>query len=309
MNPVVLVGTSDGLRELGPSERTHLGGHDITALARDGERWWVITDGRGLWRGGEHGSYEAVATLDGPSATCLAPTRAGLLVGTASAHLFRLDEAGLARVESFDAADGRRAWYTPWGDPPDTRSIASGADGALYVNVHVGGVLRSDDAGRSWSPTLDIEADVHQVLAHPDRVGLVLAAAAVGLGLSADGGRTWRFETEGLHARYMRAVAVSGETILATASTGPGARKSAVYRCPLAPRTPFERCRGGLPEWFASNVDTHCLAAAGAMAALGTDDGRVFLSEDGGERWELLAKGLAPVQCVALGPGRRGKPR
>jgi len=27
----------------------------------------------------------------------------------------------------------------------------------------------------------------------------------------------------------------------------------------------------------------------------------VFLSEDGGERWDDVAKGLAPVRAVALG--------
>ena len=91
-------------------------------------------------------------------------------------------------VESFEAIDGRDAWYTPWGDPADVRSIAAALDGTLHVNVHVGGVARSRDAGRSWAPTVDIESDVHQVLAHPARADVVLAAAAAGFGLSRDGG-------------------------------------------------------------------------------------------------------------------------
>src|SRR5213593_1928350 len=98
-----------------------------------------------------------------------------------------------ARLEvdsSFDAAEGREAWHTPWGAPADVRSISSGADGAVYVNVHVGGVLRSTDGGAGWRPTLDIEHDVHQVLALPERPGLVLVAAADGFGLSRDGGDT-----------------------------------------------------------------------------------------------------------------------
>ena len=36
------------------------------------------------------------------------------------------------------------------------RTIAAGAEGELYVNVHVGGILRSDDDGASWRPTIDI---------------------------------------------------------------------------------------------------------------------------------------------------------
>lgn len=57
----------------------------------------------------------------------------------------------------------------------------------------------------------------------------------------------------------------------------------------------------GLPEWFSDNVDTGCLAARGRMVVIGTEDGSVFLSEDGGERWDDIAKGLAPVRAVALG--------
>jgi len=57
---------------------------------------------------------------------------------TEEAHLLRLDGDRVARVESFDAMDGREAWYTPWGDPADVRSISVARDGALHVNVHVG---------------------------------------------------------------------------------------------------------------------------------------------------------------------------
>ena len=35
MKPTVLVGTKDGLLELGSRSRTHLGGHRITAVAVD----------------------------------------------------------------------------------------------------------------------------------------------------------------------------------------------------------------------------------------------------------------------------------
>lgn len=48
------------------------------------------------------------------------------------------------------------------GGPPDTRSITEDGD-TVYVNVHVGGVLRSSDQGESWQPTIDIGADIHRV--------------------------------------------------------------------------------------------------------------------------------------------------
>ena len=63
---------------------------------------------------------------------------------------------------------------------------------------------------------------------------------------------------------------------------------------------PFERCAHGLPEWFSDNVDTGCVAAQGDTVVIGTEDGCVFASADGGRRWETLAKGLAAVRAVAL---------
>jgi hypothetical protein len=261
-----------------------------------------VLDGRAIWRTGDDGAWAPVAQLDATEATCLLPTPAGVLVGTAGARLLRLVGADLAPIAAFESVEGRAAWFTPWGDPPDTRSLTADPAGTLYVNVHVGGVVRSADGGWSWQPTLDIETDVHQVLADPTCAGRVLAAAAVGLVESEDGGATWRTETDGLHAHYCRALALVDGAVLLAASTGPGGRRAALYRR-AADAGVFERARAGLPEeWFGDNVDTHCLAGAGATAALGTEDGRVFGSEDAGCTWTRLAKGLAPITCVLLGP-------
>ncbi|MGH2688516.1 MAG: WD40/YVTN/BNR-like repeat-containing protein, partial [Actinomycetota bacterium] len=189
--------------------------------------------------------------------------------------------------------------YTPWGGPPATRSLSVGPDGVVYANVHVGGILRSADEGRSWEPTIDIDADVHQVLADPSEPGRVFAAAAVGLAVTDDGGASWRYETDGLDASYARAVAIADGLVLVSVSRGPGGQRSALYRCPLG-GGPFERCTDGLPEWFASNVDTACLAAEGPVVVFGTDEGSVFLSEDGGATWRVLADGLPAVRSVGV---------
>jgi hypothetical protein len=299
----IRVGTAAGLWELNGDRvipGDSLTGQSLTALARDGDHTWALVDGRTLWET-SGGAWEARATIDGPAATCLAPTPDGLLIGTEQAHLLRRTADVLAPLESFERVEGRDAWYTPWGDPADVRSISSAPDGrTLHVNVHVGGVARSRDGGRSWAPTLDIDVDVHQVLAHPTRGGVVLVAAAEGFGVSTDGGDSWKFITAGLHAHYLRAVAVAGDTVLVSAATGPGGRRSALYRKSLDGDASFERCLEGLPTWFGDNVDTACLAAAGPHVVFGTEDGRVFQSLDAGERWQLLAKGLPPVRCITL---------
>jgi hypothetical protein len=295
-----LVGTTEGLHELGEREATTFAGREVTALAKDGGGLWALLDGRALARRETDSAWREAGTLPaGVEGTCLGATRGGLLVGTTGAGLWRWIDGGAVCVESFERVPGRDGWHTPWGDPPDTRSIAEDAGGPLYVNVHVGGVARSTDGGASWSPTIDVDADVHQVVAHPSCAGFVFAAAAEGLWVSVDGGDSWETKTTGLHARYCRAVALTDDAALVSASTGPGGRRAALYRLALDGDR-FERCRDGLPEWFIDNLDTHCLAVAGGEAVLGTEDGVVYASTDGGRSFSVLAKGLSPVRAVVL---------
>jgi hypothetical protein len=272
--------------------------HTVSALAQRGNETWAIADGRIVMQWAD-GRWTDRATLGDRRATCLAPASNGLVIGTTQAHLFLLGNT-LEPVESFETVEGRETWHTPWGDPADVRSIAVDLDGAIYVNVHVGGIVRSRDAGRSWTPTVDIAADIHQVIAHPTRAGIVLAAAAEGFGISRDGGDSWRFTTDGMDASYARAVAVAGETVLVSTSTGPRGHRSALYRTLLDGDMPFVRCRDGLP-WFESNIDTGCLAAHGSLVVFGTHDGRLFRSVDGGARWGLLSEGLPTITAVTIG--------
>jgi hypothetical protein len=147
---------------------------------------------------------------------------------------------------------------------------------------------------------VDIHSDVHEVRTVEDRPGLVLAAAAVGPMISTDVGASWSVEPAGLHQTYCRAVALSGDTLLVTASDGPFGDRAAVYRRPLDGGQAFEKCRRGLPEWFPGNIDTGCLAATPELAAFGTEGGEVFVSDDAGASWELAASGLPPVRAVAI---------
>ncbi|MBI3974947.1 MAG: hypothetical protein HY334_00985, partial [Armatimonadetes bacterium] len=200
--PHLLIGTSDGLFELRASERHTLAGQPVTALAVRDAVAWAILNGREIRRSEGNTAWHVVAQVEARKANCLLPTDSGLFVGTSEAHLLRLRDGGLESVNSFDRIEGRDEWFTPWGGPPATRSLSAGPTGTLYANIHVGRVARSTDGGSTWRPTMDIGADVHQVLAHPADAALVLAASAVGLGISSDGGATWTFRRAGLHATY-----------------------------------------------------------------------------------------------------------
>src|SRR4029450_5922267 len=111
------------------------------------------------------------------------------------------------------------------------------------------------DRGATGNPTIHIGADVHQVATAE---GLVLAACAGGLATSADWGRTWDLRSDGLEAPYSRAVVVSGDELLVSASDGPRGGHAAVYRGGLTDGS-FERCADGLPAWFDDNIATYCL--------------------------------------------------
>ena len=300
--PRILVATNGGVRSFGSDgaeDPMTFEGRDVTAIMRDGPQLWALLDGRELWHAPES-EPRLVAALDGAeTATCFAMTDA-VHVGTEGARLFRLvGDTALEPLAGFDDAPGRDSWYTPWGGPPATRSISEW-DENVYVNVHVGGILHTTDAGASWTPTIDIDADVHQVATAE---GLVLAACAGGLATSTDRGATWTIRDEGLDAPYARAVVVCGDGVLVSASTGPRGGRAAVYRGGLTGGA-FERCTEGLPPWFEDNIDTFWLDSPpnGDLAAFATSAGSLYASEDAGASWNEIAAGLPAVRHVLVVP-------
>ncbi len=299
--PSILVGTSDGLHVLNGRAEPVFTGRRVTALATGRGRLWAVVDAQEVWTRPEGGRWEKAAAGGKHELTCLVETRTGVLAGAAEAHLYRLNDGLLSLEAAFDHVQGREHWFTPWGGPPDTRSLSVDAADALYANVHVGGIAASHDDGVSWAPTeLDIRSDVHQVVAHPHRAGVLLAATARGLALSRDAGSTWDIDASGLHATYARAVAIAGDNVLLTVSRGPGGGAAAIYRRPLEDEGELARCRAGLPDAFAGNIDTHALAALGNTVVFGTRQGAIYASDDAGGAWRTLAEGLPPVECLLL---------
>ncbi len=286
----VLIGTREGLFRLSDAGVAPVAPTETTAI--DGE-WAIVEDTDVVSL--DSGTTASTAPL---SAQCVAAFGDGALVGTEQARVFEVGASGsIKSVESFDRIPSRDTWYTPWGGPPDTRSLTVTADMVPLVNVHVGGVWRSHDG--EWTEVVPVDNDTHQVLAAPSG-SRVLVAAAVGFGSSTDGGQTFTWTTDGLHGTYSRAVAFAGDFVLLTASTGPRTDRGAVYRRPVDGDGPFERCHEGLPDWFAFNIDTFQLVAHDNVAAIGTGNGDVYLSDDEGSTWELVTKDLPPIRCLAL---------
>jgi hypothetical protein len=308
--PTILVATwRDGLFVLaGPSERRELGAASVRALAPDGRGGTLaIVDGTALRRRDAHGRWTTLATTALDLACCVAVGDA-TYVGTDDAQVLRVDaDERVVPLRGFEAVAGRDRWYAGQalidgrliGPPLGVRSISATADGVLLANVHVGGIPRSTDGGATWQPTIDIDIDVHEVLAHPRRARTVFAAAAAGLCASDDGGATWRVEAAGLHATYSSAVAFTGDDVLVCSAAHHFAPQAAIYRRPIDGGS-LERVAGGLPPWLEGIADTRCVAARGAAAAIADRAGNVYLSLDDGRTWTTRATGLPQPSSVLL---------
>ena len=196
-----------------------------------------------------------------------------IYVGTDDAHVLRVSADGqIETVRGFEVVPGRGTWYAGSalingqlvGPPLGVRSMSATSDGAtLLANVHVGGIPRSTDGGVTWQPTIDVDSDVHEVCAHPIQPSIVIAAAAMGLCISRDGGATWTIEQQGLHALYCSAVAFSGNDVLVAASADHFATQGAIYRRPIDSESPMVPVGRGLPRWIDGIADTGCIAARG----------------------------------------------
>lgn len=261
----------------------------VTHLSRRDGSWWCVEDGQRVWHDGE-----PIAEA-GPDVriNCVAPSAGALWAGADRGRLFSIDGT-LTEDAIFAGAPGRNTWHTPWGGPPDVRSISVGSDGALYVNVHVGGIVRYEDG--ALSPTVDITSDVHQVVAHPERPGTVVAATARGLARSTDG-LNFEFIRAGLHAPYARAIAIDGDRLVMSTSRGPRGEDPRLYRAALD-QGHLEPAMGGVEGVFSHNIDTHCLTTVSGRFYVGHGDS-VWQSSDSGATWEIALGGLPTVTCLA----------
>jgi len=234
-----------------------------------------------------------------------------IYVGTDDARMLRLSDRGavLEPIDGFDNVAGRDAWFAGSaivngqrvGPPLGIRSVTANSNGSiLFANVHVGGIPRSMDGGRSWRPTIDINSDVHEVCAHPANPNIVVAASAIGLCISRDAGATWIIEREALHASYCSAIAFSGDDILVSASTDHFAAQGRIYRRSIMPDGDIGAVEGGMPTWTEGIVDTGCIAANGSSIAVADRAGSLYGSDDFGRAWSCRFNGLPTPSGVLI---------
>lgn len=311
--PTILVATwRDGLFAVTGDGRTQeIANQPVRGLAPDGRGGALaIVGGHSLRRRAPSGEWTTVGTSEFELSCCMA-VRDAIYAGTDDARMLRLSHRGnvLDPVDGFNNIAGRDAWFAGSaivngqrvGPPLGIRSVAANSNGSiLFANVHVGGIPRSVDGGRTWQPTIDINSDVHEVCAHQSDPDIVVAASAIGLCISLDAGVTWTIERDGLHAPYCSAVAFSRDDILVSASTDHFATQGRIYRRPIRPDGDIAAVENGLPTWLNGIADTGCIATNGSTVAVVDKAGTLYLSTEFGLAWSQIGSKLPTPSSVLI---------
>jgi hypothetical protein len=299
----VLVATDSGCRVFchAGEPALELEGRSIGPLAAEaGGSCVAVVDQREIWRRSRGRNWSKLATADIALQSILSAGDHIFCGGMEEATVLRVTKAGeMERLKGFDDVPGRSEWFAG-GPPLGVRSLAATLEGkALLAAVHVGGMPRSEDGGKTWAPTIPVLFDVHEVRAHPSLPNFVAAATTVGLCVSRDGGKRWDVIAKGLEITNSFAVAVLESEVLFSIQDGPFAKKSEIWRWPIAGGE-LQPVRNGLPEWLDGKVDTAQMSFGEGRTALCDGGGNLWLSDGQSSGWKRIADGLGYAWGVAI---------
>jgi len=292
----ILVATDSGCRvfsEAGEG-RIELAGRRLGPFASHLDGTCIaIVDEKEVWRRFVDGTWHRLVDVDIELQSICSGRAAILCGGMRDAAIIRISpNSGPVRLTSFEVVSGRGEWFAG-GPPLGVRAITETSDGStLLAAVHVGGIPRSDDGGETWSPTIPVMFDVHEVRSHPYIPTLIAAAAAVGLCVSHDSGRSWVVFDQGLgEIKTALAVAFLNDEVLFSVQESPFATRSKLWRWRIGGMQ-LETVGNGLPEWLEGKIDTNQIATGTERAAMIDGGGNLWHSNAGSQNWRRIATGL-----------------
>lgn len=237
------------------------------------------------------------------------PPSAGAALGT----LWAATRDGLRQ-----SLDGGASWQPPPAELPAVTAFALAADasGRLYVGLDNAGIYAAGPDGTGWEA---LASSLSPASAGPEGGGDLLASAAVlSLAVSPDGRQIYA----GTAARGIFASRDGGHTWI---NTYPGQYVPNIALNPANPslavaslRQRLVRTRDGGQSWhtlplpWASDEIASLLWLADGRLGAGTGQGRLYLSQDGGDSWVEGGAGLSSrgsVLALTLAGGQEaGRP-
>ncbi len=151
--------------------------------------------------------------------------------GTEPSGLFRSEDGGKTWTDCPSLLDlpSKSTWSFP--PRPDTHHVRwiepdRHDENRIFAGIELGGVMKSEDKGRSWEDRKSgSQYDCHTLATHPRIPGRLYEAAGGGYAESTDSGATWQTFNEGLSPYdYLVGIAVDsgdGTVIVASAAKSP----------------------------------------------------------------------------------------
>jgi photosystem II stability/assembly factor-like uncharacterized protein len=286
---------------------------------------YASEDGGKTWQQRDNGIHiDDVYSL----ACAQANGKVRVYAGTQPAHLFLSEDLGQHWTElpSLRAVPSCPSWSFP--APPHvahTKFITFDPHDptTIYACIEQGALLKSTDAGKNWreintvgflrdkNRPVEHFYDVHRALIDPRDPKKIFVTGGAGLYVTFDGGAHWERWTSPDWAADVYPdgfvwnprnpdtmyVAVAEHNPTTWRKAGPLAHAGGkIYRSSDGGRN-WQRLGGGLPESLKHEFGALCLEEWGdGYAVFGaTTGGEVYCGENNGERWTLIASGLAPI--------------
>lgn len=236
-----------------------------------------------------------------------------VFAGTEPAHLFVSENLGrnwqeLANLRSVSSVP---KWSFP--APPHIGHVKHinfdpNNPATIYTSIEVGGLLRSTDAGETWEEFPSLYEDVHRLMIHPTDANFLYAVTGRGLYTGPERGARWEQWTRrddeigGYPDGFVFRPSDPKLMFMTAAHDAPGTWRTTHFAGARISRSKdggktWEILKNGLPDRLQASIEAFCLEEAGDSTAIyaATTAGEVICSEDLGDSWKVIVKGLAPV--------------